>query len=233
MTRTTTTIYWLGALLLVASPAGAHGYHGPRPVPRPMPPPPIHTYSSFKAGGYALDTLDNMDGGMFLGVEWGVCPSPALELGFSLDWFHRNHTQGDAVVIQGPYDLPVQVVTGEGTSTDLIPMGGVMRVRFPMGPLVPFVAGHLTYDLLHLDAHTVSSVGGVEAVLLDSNWYDGLGGGVSAGVQANLAPGFGLIMEAGLHESEPGKHIYVNGYPAEARVNADGEYVRAGMRFAF
>jgi hypothetical protein len=188
----------------------------------------------FKAGEYAPNALhDNTDGGMFLGLEWGASPAPPLELGFTLDWYHREHTHGSVVALDGPYDLLVQVVTGEGTSTDLIPIGGVVRIRFPLGRLLPFVAGHFTYDVLHLDAVAVTSPGDVEVALQNTNWFGGFGAGVSVGAELDLAPTFGVVVECGWHESEPTRGFIVNGIPAQARVNADGEYARAGVRFAF
>ncbi|MFN8178476.1 MAG: hypothetical protein U0167_11115 [bacterium] len=236
--------------VLVASPAAAHRgwvYRPPRmyppPPPREMYPPPagerssLETYTAFKVGGYAPDALTSSDqggGGLYLGGEWGISPAPPLELGFTVDWFHRDRQRGEIVTLDGPYDLPVQIITGEDTSTDLVPLGGVVRARFPVGDgrLAPFVAGHLSLDVLHLDAQG-ASFDGPAAALQDTHWFAGFGTGISTGVEANLAPGFGLLVEAGLHNSEPGRHLRIDGMPAEARVQAGGDYLRAGARFAF
>lgn len=227
-------------LVLSASPAAAHRHRGPfenrgRFERRP---PTFETYTTFKAGGYAPDELAadaRGDGGLFLGVEWGISPAPPIEVGLTLDWFHRDSARGSVVVFDGPYDLPVEVVTGEASSTDLVPLGAVVRGRFPVGDgrVLPFVAGHLTYDVLHLEANGASWEGEIGEALRDTNYFSGLGAGFSMGVEADLAPGFGLLVEAGIHQTEPGRQIRVGGLPAEARVNADGEYLRAGARFAF
>jgi hypothetical protein len=235
MTRAAATICFVSSLLLGAStPAAAHRRHAP-PEPRPL---PFETYTSFKAGAYSPDALRSEgagDGGLFLGMEWGLSPTAAFEIGATIDWFHRESAHGSVVVVDGPFDLPVEVVTGEATSTDLVPVGGVVRARFPLsgGRVSPFVAGHLSYDVLHLQARSASWEGEIGEALRDTNWFGGWGAGLSAGVEALLAPGFGLLLEAGLHESEPGQSLTVGGLPAEARVKADGDFLRAGARFAF
>jgi hypothetical protein len=231
MTRSGTFILGLVSFFFATSPAAAYRHH--RYERRPALP-QLESYTTFKLGGYSPDAHGAGDGGMFLGAEWGISPAPVLETGLTVDWFHRASERGDVVRLNGPYDLPVEVRTGQGTSTDLVPIGGVVRARFPLGDgrVAAFVAGHLTYDVLRLDAHG-TPLDGPGGTLSDTEWFGGFGTGVSGGLQAEMAPGVGLVFEAGFHDSDPTRHVDWDGIPAEARVRASGEYLRAGARFSF
>jgi hypothetical protein len=220
-------------VLLIAPGADAHRRRAPRPSWRPA----FETYTAFKAGGFDADGLDAPgEGGfgLFLGAEWGIAPAPGLELGMALDWFHREAGQRTLLLDDGSYGPPVELVAADGTSSDLLPFGAVVRAKLPVGDgrLVPFLAGHLGIDVLRLAYRTAPGPGAPghdEAV----EWFHGLGSGVSMGVEAGLGPGASLLFEAGLHESEPHRDLRIDGVPVQARVDADGEFVRAGVKLAF
>ena len=224
--------------LIAAPPAQAHRR---RPAPRPTPwIPSVDTYTSFKLGGFGAngtsgETGDSGNWGMFLGAEWGVAPVPNLDLGLSMDWFHREDTRGSVLAVDGPYALPVELVAADGTSTDLIPFGAVVRAKFPVGDgrLAPFVAGHLSWDLLRLNFRRVESDGNYAVLNENTEWFHGMGAGFSTGVEAALGPGVAAVFEAGLHQSEPHKNLTIDGVPVQARVDADGEFLRAGVKLSF
>lgn len=196
------------------------------------------SYTVFKAGRYGLDSMEEVDdrGGLFLGVESGISPSRFVELGLSIDWFHRRRARNDVVVIDTTYDLPVEGrVDVDGASTDLVPLGAVLRLRFPVGDgrFAPFVAGHLTYDVLRLSSERLVLEGNDAILIEQTDYFSGPGGGVSLGLEARLDPRFGLLFEAGAHGSEPSKDIVVDGTPLSGHVVTDGEFARIGVRLGF
>ena len=181
-------------------------------------------YTMLKAGGYDLDRAARG----YDTLELGSTLSPHVELGMTADWLRRRSGRTEVMLVDTPYDLPVEgVVELEGTSTDLVPLGGVLRLRMPVagGRLVPFVAGQLTYDFLRL----AYRVDGRE----QSEYFHGWGSTVALGLEARLDSRFGILFEAGAHESEPTKDLTVEGAPITGRVRAGGEFVRLGMRFGF
>ena len=226
------------ATMLVAPPAQAHRR---RPVPsRPAPwSPAIDTYTSFKLGGFGANGTTDAGGsgswGLFFGAEWGIEPVPNLDLGLSMDWFHREDTRGSVLAVDGPYALPVELVAADGTSTDLLPFGVVVRAKFPVGDgrLAPFVAGHLSYDVLRLSYSRLESDGSYAVLAENTEWFHGMGAGFSTGIEAALGPGVAAVFEAGLHQSDPHKNLIIDGVPVQARADADGEFVRAGVKLSF
>jgi hypothetical protein len=197
------------------------------------------TYTALKAGGYELDSRKagaDAPGGVFVGFELGASPSPFVELGFSADWFHRREGREEIFLVETPYELPVEgVIELDGTSTDLVPLGGVARLRLPLsdGRFVPFLSGHLTYDILRLEYREADAGAGANGSAERSDYFLGFGKSVSIGLESKLDRSFGLIAEVGVHESRPEKDMTVNDVPVRAEVDAGGGFARFGMRFAF
>ena len=218
-------------------PAPAADAHRPAPACPPWHP-PVQTYTTFKVGGFGADALGPHGGsnwGLFLGAEWGIAPAPPIELGMSIDWFHRRDDRGAVLFVDDLYAYPVEVWAADGTTTDLIPFAAVVRARFPVGngQLTPFVAGQLGWDVLRLELRRVVTDGSAVALLEGVEWFHGMAAGFSAGLEAAVGPGVSLVFEAGLHDSEPHRNLFIGGIPVTARVDADGEYARAGVKLAF
>jgi hypothetical protein len=224
-----------GATLLAAANADAgHRRHGGR---EPWRRPPISGYASLKAGGYGLDAATVPDeglGSLFLGTEVGAAPSPFVHVGFTLDWLRRRDAQGGVLPIDAPFELPVEgVLESRSSSTDLIPFGGIVRVRFPVGDgrLVPFLSGQLTYDILRLEHRSIDAQSGGFEVREQTEYFHGAGTSVALGLEAMLDPNVGLLFEVGTHDSQPSQELEVSGVPVEGRVDAGGEFLRFGVRF--
>jgi hypothetical protein len=221
-----------GLVLLLATEADAHRGRPPRIGP-------MQSYSALKIGGYGLDSISSDDdhlNGLFVGLEWGASPSPFVEVGFTADWFHRSEGRTEYIQFDTPYVPPVQGVAElDGTSTDLFPLGGLVRLRMPLadGRFAPYVSGQLTWDLLRLEYH--EAVPGADGVVVyeESDYFHGLGSTFALGVETNLDSAVGLLLEAGVHQSEPEKDFVIDGIPVTGKVDADGDFLRIGMRFAF
>jgi hypothetical protein len=201
--------------------------------------PSANGYGILKVGGYALDAVAGDDSGLeglYLGIEWGVSPSPFVEMGFTVDWLHRDDGNRETVVFDAPYELPVTAAADlGGTSTNLVPLGGGLRLRMPVaeGRLVPYVSGQLTWDVLRLEFRQAIVDGDDTVILEDSEYFQGWGRTLALGLEANLDAGFGLLFEAGAHDAEPKASFVIDGVPVEGQVDAGGEFARIGMRFAF
>jgi hypothetical protein len=232
MTSATRTLTVLVVPILAAATAAAHAENGGHPRS-------ARGYTALKVGGYDLDRAargrDSLEG-LFVGLELGSAPSRHLEFGLTADWLRRRDGRTDVLIIETPYELPVEgVVDLEGTSTDLVPLGGILRLRFPVANdrLVPFISGQLTYDFLRLAYHEVRTDGNVQRVDRQSEYFHGWGTTVALGLEARLDSTFGLLFEAGVHESEPTKGLLIDGTPLTGRVNAGGDFARLGVRFDF
>jgi hypothetical protein len=197
---------------------------------------PVEGYGVLKFGGYGLDHVRAPGGGMdsFLGLELGSSPAPYVQLAFTVDWLRRRNAHSEVFLLDTPFDLPVEgVVDVEGTSTDLVPVGGLLRLRFPVadGRIVPFVSGQLSYDLLRLSYRDGS---GFPATIDEqTEYFHGLGTTVAVGAEAVLDPRFGLMLEAGIHDAKLTNDMLYRGVPVDARVDAGGEFVRFGLRFGW
>jgi hypothetical protein len=193
-------------------------------------------YGVVKFGGYGLDhaRTGGSDLDSYLGLEMGSAPAPYVQLAFTVDWLRRRNAQSEVYLLDTGFDLPVEgVVQVEGTSTDLVPVGGLLRLRFPVadGRIVPFVAGQLSYDLLRMSYRDGGGFPG--PVEERTEYFHGLGTTVSIGAEAVLDPRFGVMVEAGLHDAELTNDLLYGGVPVDARVNAGGEFVRMGLRFGW
>jgi hypothetical protein len=196
-------------------------------------------YSSFKIGGYGLDSPGapgDLDGGIFLGTEVGVSPNPWVDIGFTMDWYRRQHEDGDVILIDAPYEIPIEGrIQGSGSSTNLIPLGGVVRLRIPVGDgrIAPFVSAGVSWDILRLHRRDVDLSSGGATIYETTDYFHGPGGTVALGLEASPAPGVAFVLEVGAHGSEPSKELNVNGLPVQAHANADGEFARIGLRLGF
>lgn len=233
MRRTAFTVTWMG-WLLAATTAGAAA----RPCDDPWRTVP-ETYTLIKVGRYGVAALDHggpFDSGIFLGVESGVSPSRFVELGLSVDWFHRRRAADDVIVIDAPYDLPIEgSVDVDGASTDLVPLGAVLRLRFPVGEgrFAPYVEGQLTYDILRLTSHHLTPSSDHPVLMEETDTFYGPGGTLAFGVETRLDERIGLVLEAGGHGSRPAKDLVVDGTPIHGHVVTDGEFARIGVRLGF
>jgi hypothetical protein len=193
-------------------------------------------YGVLKFGGYGLDHVRTAGSDMdsFLGIEVGSAPAPYVQLAFTVDWLHRSNSHNEVYLLDTNFDLPVEgVIDVDATSTDLVPVGGLLRLRFPVadGRIVPFVSGQLSYDLLRMSYR--DGTDGFGRVTEETEYFHGLGTTVSLGAEAVLDPRFGVMLEAGIHDAELTNDLLYGGVPVDAQVDAGGEFVRLGLRFGW
>ena len=195
------------------------------------------TYTALKFGGYGLTGFSAQQeetNGLFFGFEAGVRPSPLVELAVTADWFRRRNAVSEVFLLDTPYELPVEgVIDLEHSAIDLVPLGALLRLRFPAaaGHFVPFVSGAITYDLLRMSASEHTEDGAV--IFESTEYFTGVGTTIAGGLEITLGQTTGLLFEAGYHHAKPDKHINWYGNPIRARVDASGGYGRIGLKFGF
>lgn len=192
-------------------------------------------YVAVKGGGLVV-TGDGPEG-VYLGLEAGGSAAGKLDLGFSLDYFHRSTRELEVLFeTDHGFDPPIrgERTTFESTA-DFVPVGVTARVRVPAasGGFVPFVSGTLAYEVLHLSFFDRTAPSQpYDEVLGTSQTFWGFGWQASAGVEVSLGEGYGLFGELGLHRGTPSREIEIDGEPVDLRVRMNGGFARAGLRIA-
>ena len=193
-------------------------------------------YAILKGGGMALRG-DDGPAGSYFGLEVGQSTADRLDLGVSVDWFH--HRSRDLELLfetENGFQPPLRgEITRFESSSDFVPLGFTARLRLPLqkSALVPFVSGTLAYEILHVEFYSHESTPGKIAVLLgNSQTLMGFGWQAAGGVELALAPGLGIVGEAGFHSSDPSRELDSGGDPVDVRTSLHGGFVRAGLRLA-
>lgn len=227
--------------LLCALPVAAHAdpgrggwRHGRHryPASRDRGPAP-DAYVGVKGGGFMLGRGD----GAYFGLETGITTSDVLDLGVSIDYFHRRSRDMDLLFeTEHGFDPPIRgEITRFESSADFVPVGLTARLRFPTGnrALSPFVSGTLSYEVLHLsffdrDAppQPYDDVLGTEQTFMGFGWQ------AAAGLEISVGSGVGFFGELGLHRGTPSRAVEIDGEPVDLRARMNGGFMRAGLRVA-
>ena len=182
-------------------------------------------------GGGAFDPSDQQGSGLYLNGAFGSTLAERLDLGIQLSWYHRS-VGGSQVVetYQDPAGNTRTVVVERGdVNTDLVPVMGTLRVRFPVTPQVePYAGGSLGWEWLTIE--------GTDATGLSfSDDYDGFGAQVLGGVNIYASPDIALYGEAVWNASTPSAEFFDPTLNATVKeeVSFDGVGFHGGLRFRF
>ena len=180
-------------------------------------------------GGGVFDPQDQPGGGFYGSLGLGSEIAPPLDLGFQVSWWHRD-SDGEQVVLQ--YQLPDgstvdQVIETESVDTDLIPLMGIARLRFPISPYFqPYVGGGAGYEWL--------SIEGVDELGPFQYDYDGFGAQVMGGLNLYASKSVGIYGEATYNWSSPDRTVFINGVgEVKEEIDMDGLAFHGGLRFRF
>lgn len=192
----------------------------------------FESYAILKGGGMDLDGAD--PGGWF-GLELGGSAASRLDVGFSVDWYHRRSREMDLLFeTEHGFEPPIRgEITRFESSADFVPLGVTLRLRVPIGrgSVVPFVSGTLGYEILHLEfLDRAAPPLPYDDLLGGSETLAGFGWQAAAGVEIALAPGIGLLGEAGLHRGTPSRTTELDGVPVDLSAPLDGAFLRVGLR---
>jgi hypothetical protein len=180
-------------------------------------------------GGGVFDPQSQPGGGFFGSLSLGSEIAPPLDLGIQVSWFHRG-SDGEEVVYQyvGPGgNIVEQVIETQSVDTDLIPLMGIARLRFPISPYFqPYVGGGVGYEWLYVE--------GVDELGPFSDSFDGFGAQVMGGLNLYASKNVGLYGEATYNWSSPDRAIIVGGVgEVKEEVDMDGLALHGGLRFRF
>lgn len=180
-------------------------------------------------GGGVFDPQTQPGGGFYGNLALGSEIAPPLDLGIQLSWFHRD-SDGQEVVFRFEDEAGntvEQVIETESVDTDLIPLMGIARLRFPISPYFqPYVGGGVGYEWLSVD--------GVDEFGPFSYDYDGFGAQVMGGLNLYASRSVGLYGEATYNWSSPDRTVFVGGVgEVKEEIDMDGLAFHGGLRFRF
>ena len=180
-------------------------------------------------GGGVFDPQNQPGGGFYGSLGLGSEIAPPLDLGIQVSWWHRD-SDGEEVVFRYTDEAGntvEQVIETESVDTDLIPLMGIARLRFPISPYFqPYVGGGAGYEWL--------SVEGVDELGPFSYDYDGFGAQVMGGLNIYASKSVGLYGEATYNWSSPDRTVFVSGVgEVKEEIAMDGLAFHGGLRFRF
>lgn len=189
------------------------------------------SYGFFNVGGGVFDPSNQPGSGFYGTVSGGTEVGAAMDLGLQLSWYHRG-SRGERVFAS--YTDPAgntvrQEIETQSVDTDLVPLMGIVRVKFPLTPqFQPYVGGGAGYEWLVVDG--VDSQGNSF-----SNDYGGFGAQVMAGINLAASPSTALYAETVYNFSTVHADFYdpfVNAVVRES-VDFDGLALHGGLRIRF
>ncbi|HEY6221713.1 MAG TPA: outer membrane beta-barrel protein, partial [Candidatus Eisenbacteria bacterium] len=189
------------------------------------------SYGFFNLGGGVFDPSSQPGTGFYGVASGGTELGDAMDLGLQLSWYHRG-SRGERVFAS--YTDPAgntvhQEIQTQSVNTDLVPLMGIVRVKFPMSSqFQPYVGGGAGYEWL--------TVNGTDSQGNDfSNDYAGFGAQVMAGVNLAASPTTALYAETVYNISTVHADFYdpfVNAVVRES-LDFDGLALHGGIRVRF
>jgi hypothetical protein len=225
----------LGLFAIAALAPDASASELLRPVRHHSPP-----YESYKLPEYfatigagAFDPSSQPGSGFYLTGSAGSVLAHKVDLGLQISWYHRSTGGGAEFVSSGtlPDGTVVQTsVEGNSVDTDLLPVMGVLRVRFPIAGsgIEPYVGAAAGWEWLTIEG--IDNQG-----FVFHNDYDGFGAQFLAGMNLSVGPGASLYGEAVYNLSTVHAEFYDPFYDRVVREEADfdGIGLHGGLRLRF
>jgi len=189
------------------------------------------SYGFFNVGGGVYDPSNQPGTGFFGTVSGGTEVGDAMDLGAQLSWYHRG-SRGERVFAS--YTDPAgntvrQEIETQSVNTDLVPLMGIVRVKFPLTPqFQPYVGGGAGYEWLLVEG--VDSQGNAF-----SNDYAGFGAQLMAGVNLAASSTTALYAETTYNISTVHADFYDPFINANVResLDFDGLALHGGIRIRF
>jgi opacity protein-like surface antigen len=189
------------------------------------------SYGFFNVGGGVFDPSNQPGSGFYGTVSGGTELGTAMDLGLQLSWYHRG-SRGERIFAS--YTDPAgntvrQEIQTQSVDTDLVPLMGILRVKFPLTPqFQPYVGGGVGYEWLLVEG--VDDQG-----FSFSNDYGGFGAQIMAGVNLSASPTTALYAETAYNFSTVHADFYDPFVDAVVResVDFDGLALHGGLRIRF
>jgi opacity protein-like surface antigen len=187
-------------------------------------------YGFLNIGGGMFDPQDQPGNGFYGNLAVGTEAVAPLDLGVQLSWYHRG-SKGEEFV-QTYTDPAGNVVTRtietESVDTDLIPLMGIARLRFPISPYFqPYVGGGAGFEWLFVD--------GTDALGDFSEDFSAFGAQVMGGVNIGASRNVALYGEGIYNFSHPNREVFDPdlGATVKESVDMDGFGLHGGLRLRF
>jgi hypothetical protein len=188
-----------------------------------------HYFASLGLGTF--DPSNQPGSGFYFSGTVGTEVYDPIDLGFGLNWYHRS-TGGSQVV--STYTDPAgntgkRVVETSKVTTDLVPLMGFVRVKFPTSTSVkPYVGAGIGWEWLTVD--------GTDDQGYDfRDEYDGFGAQFFGGVAFDVAPNVALYGEGVWNASTVKDEFYDPFYGGTVKdeVDMNGAAIHGGLKFRF
>ena len=190
-----------------------------------------YPYGFMSIGGGVFDPKTQPGNGFYANFDIGSEVSAPLDIGGRVAWYHRS-SNGEEVL--SSYTLPngtvvQQSVETQSVDTDLLPVMGIVRLKFPVAPqFTPYVGGGAGYEWLWVQGTDSNGVP-------FSNDYAGFGAQLMGGVNVMASQSVGLYGEATYNFSTLDFDYFDPALNAQIKesVDMDGLAVHGGLRFRF
>jgi hypothetical protein len=187
-------------------------------------------YGFFNIGGGVFDPATQPGNGFYGVVAGGTEVGRALDLGIQLSWYHRG-TEGERMTSTyvGPGgNIITQSIQTQSVNTDLLPLMGIARLRFPIPGFQPYIGGGAGFEWLFIE-------GVDETGYAFSNDYGGFGAQAMAGVTLSASPTVALYGEAVYNWTTVEAEFYdpFYGVVVSESLDYNGLAYHGGLRFRF
>ncbi|HEX7077776.1 MAG TPA: outer membrane beta-barrel protein [Candidatus Eisenbacteria bacterium] len=188
-----------------------------------------HYFASLGVGTF--DPSEQPGSGFYFNGTVGSEVYDPIDLGLGLSWYHRS-TGGSQVISN--YTDPAgntgqRVVETSSVKTDLVPIMGFLRVRFPTGSSVqPYVGAGIGWEWLTVD--------GTDSQGFDfRDEYDGFGAQFFGGAQFTVAPNVSVYGEGVYNASTVKDTFYDPTFGGNVRdeIDMNGAALHGGLKFRF
>ena len=190
-----------------------------------------YPYGFMSIGGGMFDPKTQPGNGFYANFDIGSEVSAPLDIGGRIAWYHRS---SDGEQVLSSYQLPngtvvQQSVETQSVDTDLLPVMGIIRLKFPVAPqFTPYVGGGAGYEWLWVQGTDSDGVP-------FSNDYAGFGAQLMGGLNIMASETVGLYGEATYNFSTLDFDYFDPTLNAQIKesVDMDGLAVHGGLRFRF
>ncbi len=189
------------------------------------------SYGFLNLGGGVYDPSNQPGTGFYGIVSGGTEVGDAMDLGLQLSWYHRG-SRGERVFasyVDPAGNTVRQEIETQSVNTDLVPLMGIVRVKFPLTPqFQPYVGGGAGYEWLVVDG--VDQQGNSF-----SNDYAGFGAQIMGGINLAASPSTALYAETVYNFSTVHADFFdpvVNAIVRES-LDFDGLALHGGVRLRF
>jgi hypothetical protein len=187
-------------------------------------------YGFFNLGGGVFEPSSQPGSGFYGVVSAGSEVGDVMDLGVQVSWYHRGShgEQYFASYVDPAGNTVRQEIQTQSVDTDLLPLMGILRVKFPLGVLQPYVGGGAGYEWLLVEGVDSQGFG-------FSNDYGGFGAQAMAGINLKASPTTALYAETVYNFSTVSADFYdpfLNSNVRESVV-MDGLAIHGGLRLRF